>query len=71
MRPGSDWGVGWKVFGQGQCKRTEQPTRFQALGGSKRDESLVHVLKNLQSGEKPRHIHRLQNVVRSRLTQAL
>ena len=40
---------------------------FRTCEGTKREEGQLHVLKDLQSGGKPRHIHRLHNVVRSRL----
>ena len=40
---------------------------FRPCVGTKREGGLLHILKDLQSGEKPRRIHRLHNVVRSRL----
>ena len=42
---------------------------FRTCEGTKREEGQLHVLKDLQSGGKPRHIHRLHNVVRSRLAR--
>lgn len=44
---------------------------FRPCEGTKRKEGQLHVLKDLQSGGKPRRTHRLHNVVRSRLARVL
>lgn len=44
---------------------------FRTCEGTKREDGLLHVLKDLKSGEEPRRIHRLHNVVRSRLARVL
>ena len=36
---------------------------FRTCEGTKREDGLLHVLKDLKSGEEPRRIHRLHNVV--------